>query len=187
MPPLVLLLALGQDPRPAMEASIARQREAVMAMRQSIDRQRAVVEAQAPPPRDLVMEPVCEPVPAGQIAAWTADAARREGLDPALLRAMARQESAFQPCAVSPKGAMGIMQLMPATAEQLGVSNPFDPRQSIEAGARLLKQLLGRFGGDLALALGAYNAGPGRVDAAGKVPEIPETLRYVDSILSVLP
>ena len=86
-------------------------------------------------------------------------AARRQDLDEEVLRGVIQQESAFRPCAVSPKGAMGLMQLMPATASQLGVPNPFDPAANVDAGARFLKELLTRYGGDLPLALGAYNAG----------------------------
>jgi soluble lytic murein transglycosylase-like protein len=82
---------------------------------------------------------------------------------------------------------MGLMQLMPATVQELGVRDPFDPAENLSSGARLLKQLLTRFGGDTALALGAYNAGPGRVEESGGVPEIPETLHYVQQILSQLP
>ena len=82
---------------------------------------------------------------------------------------------------------MGLMQLMPATAQELGVRDPFDPSESLSSGARLLKQLLARFGGDTALALGAYNAGPARVEESGGVPQIPETINYVQQILSRLP
>jgi soluble lytic murein transglycosylase-like protein len=82
---------------------------------------------------------------------------------------------------------MGLMQLMPATASQFGVPNPFDPAGNVEAGATFLKQLLERYGGDLTLALGAYNAGPAKVDAAAGVPKIPETQEYIRRILSTLP
>jgi len=77
--------------------------------------------------------------------------------------------------------------LMPATAQELGVRDPFDPAENLLSGARLLKELRARFGGDTALALGAYNAGPGRVEESGGVPQIPETIRYVQQILSRLP
>jgi soluble lytic murein transglycosylase-like protein len=113
-------------------------------------------------------------------------AASRQALSPALLRSVIKQESAFRPCAVSIKGAQGLMQLMPATAEKLGVTDPFDPRQNVEGGAAFLRQLLNHYGGDLKLALGAYNAGPGRVEASGDVPNISETQNYVSSILDDL-
>jgi len=77
--------------------------------------------------------------------------------------------------------------LMPATANQFGVPDPFNPAENVEAGAAFLKQLLERYGGDLSLALGAYNAGPAKVDAAGGVPKIPETQEYVNRILSTTP
>jgi soluble lytic murein transglycosylase-like protein len=95
-----------------------------------------------------------------------------------------RKESAFYPCAVSPKGALGLMQLMPATAEMLGVTDPFDPKQNVDAGAKFLKQLIEKYAGDLPLALSAYNAGPARVDTARGVPDIAETKNYVADILS---
>jgi soluble lytic murein transglycosylase-like protein len=98
-----------------------------------------------------------------------------------------KQESGFRPCAVSPKGAIGLMQIMPATAAQFNVKNPFNPKENVDVGARLLKELLGRYNGNLAFALGAYNAGPSRVDEAGGVPNIPETTDYVERILSSLP
>lgn len=103
-----------------------------------------------------------------------------------LLRAVARRESAFKPCAVSPAGAMGLMQLMPETASMLGVEDPFDTAQSIFGGARFLRFLLDRFQNDLPLALAAYNAGPSAVDHYGGVPPYTETRDYVSSILRML-
>jgi soluble lytic murein transglycosylase-like protein len=128
----------------------------------------------------------CDPVSETDLAPIVLDAAQREGLEPRLLTAVIEQESAFRPCAVSQKGAQGLMQLMPATAEQFGVSDPFDIQQNIGGGARFLKELLTRYTGDLALALGAYNAGPTKVDEAGAVPAIPETTNYVREILRKL-
>jgi soluble lytic murein transglycosylase-like protein len=128
-------------------------------------------------------QPACDPLPQPEMASLTDFAARENNLNPLLLREVARQESGFRPCAVSSQGAMGLMQLMPDTQIQLGVVNPWDPRESVEAGSRLLRQLLDRYHGDLALALSAYNAGAGRVDQAGGIPRIPETRNYVDSIL----
>jgi soluble lytic murein transglycosylase-like protein len=135
----------------------------------------------------LARPPDCDPIPQAQLQPMVAGAARKEGIDPRIVQGVMQQESGFKPCAESPKGAMGLMQLMPSTASQLAVSNPWDPEQNIFAGARYLKQLIDRYKGDLPLALGAYNAGPGRVDAAGGVPAIAETQNYVNSIMSKLP
>jgi soluble lytic murein transglycosylase-like protein len=128
--------------------------------------------------------PACDPVPKPQLFEMIQAAAEQQGVDPALVREVARQESAFRPCAVSNKGAEGLMQLMPATQAQFDVTDPFDPGQSLDAGTKLLKQLLDRYHGDLSLALSAYNSGAGRVDKAGGIPDIPETKNYVFSILN---
>jgi soluble lytic murein transglycosylase-like protein len=127
--------------------------------------------------------PPCPPLPEETLGPLLASASKKSGVAANLLRAVARRESAFYPCAVSPKGAQGLMQLMPATASDLAVRDPFDPEENMHAGARYLKDLLARFGGDLKLALAAYNAGPASVAAAGGVPDIPETRNYVDAIL----
>jgi soluble lytic murein transglycosylase-like protein len=109
-------------------------------------------------------------------------AATRNGVDPALLRGLIRQESNFNAGARSPAGAMGLTQLMPATAAGLGVTNPSDPAQSIEGGAKYLKQQLDRFGGDVSKALAAYNAGPGAVQKYNGVPPYAETQNYVRNV-----
>jgi soluble lytic murein transglycosylase-like protein len=109
-------------------------------------------------------------------------AAQRNGLDPALLAGLIKQESGFNPNAGSPAGAQGLTQLMPGTAASLGVGNPLDPAQSIEGGARYLKQQLDAFGGDTARALAAYNAGPGAVQRFGGVPPYAETQNYVRAV-----
>jgi peptidoglycan DL-endopeptidase CwlO len=111
------------------------------------------------------------------------DAGTTHGVSPALLAAVARQESGFDPRAVSPAGAQGLMQLMPGTADGLGVTDPFDPAQAVDGAARLLRTLLDRFGGT-ELALAAYNAGPGAVLRYGGIPPYPETQAYVRSVLS---
>jgi soluble lytic murein transglycosylase-like protein len=128
----------------------------------------------------------CEPLPAAQLDSLIEGAAKQQDLQPELLRSMVNQESGARPCAVSPKGAMGLMQLMPATAAQLGVKDPFDPQENLNAGAWFVKQLLTTYN-DLPLALGAYNAGPARVNAIEGIPAIPETQNYVQKILSSLP
>ncbi len=110
-------------------------------------------------------------------------AARRHGLDPALVDAVVRAESGYDPHATSPAGAAGLMQLMPATARALGVVDPYDPAQNLDAGVRYLRGLLDRFG-DVSLALAAYNAGPGAVLRHGGVPPYRETQAFVQRVLS---
>jgi soluble lytic murein transglycosylase-like protein len=111
-------------------------------------------------------------------------AARKNGLDPLLLHAVIRAESGYNAQALSVKGASGLMQLLPATAKRYGVTDLFDPRQNIEAGAKYLKDLLELFENNLELALAGYNAGEGSVIRAGKkVPNYRETLAYVPKVL----
>jgi soluble lytic murein transglycosylase-like protein len=133
-----------------------------------------------------MFKPLCEPIAQPQLSIMIDTAANRNGVEPSLVREVARQESGFRPCVVSPKGAEGLMQLMPATQNQFQVIDPFNPIASLDAGAKLLKQLLDRFHGDLPLALSAYNAGAGTVDRAGGIPNIPETQNYVANILGRL-
>lgn len=112
-------------------------------------------------------------------------AARKHEIDPLLLQAVVHTESRFNAHALSPKGAAGYAQLMPATAKRYGVTDRFDPAQNIDAGARYLKDLLAQFKGNAALALAAYNAGEGRIDQYGKrLPPYRETMLYVPSVLS---
>lgn len=108
-------------------------------------------------------------------------AARAHKVDPLLIKAIIKAESDFNRYAVSPKGAQGLMQLMPSTAKDLKVKDPFDPRQNISGGTKYIKWLLNRFNGDLRLSLAAYNAGPARVNK--KIPRIPETIAYVGKVL----
>jgi soluble lytic murein transglycosylase-like protein len=131
--------------------------------------------------------PPCDALPAARLEELIETSSKQEGVKPELVRAVIEEESGGRPCAVSSKGAQGLMQLMPATADQLGVKDPFDPKQNVEAGTRLLKQLLAKYNGDTSLALSAYNAGEDRVDKDGKVPAIPETMNYVTDIVSKLP
>lgn len=112
------------------------------------------------------------------------NAARMHGLDPALIKAVIKAESDGIPSALSERGAMGLMQLMPDTAAGLFVSNPFDPESNIWGGAKYLRQMLDKFRGNVILALAAYNAGPGSVEKFGGIPPFPETREYVKRVLT---
>jgi soluble lytic murein transglycosylase-like protein len=192
----VLLLAQAPDPYEAMRAAMAK---SIAAQRDSVRKQAQAVHRLAdgepvfftfPWPRQEMPAavasagPICDPIPPAQLSPMVRAAAMKSGLPELLLDSVIHKESAARPCAVSSAGAMGLMQLMPATAAGLGVADPFDPRQSIEAGSRFLKDLLERFGGDLTLALGAYNAGPHRIEQYGGLPPFAETRNYVQSILA---
>ena len=109
---------------------------------------------------------------------------KRYNIDPNLIKAIIRAESGFDRYAVSQKGAQGLMQLMPDTAREMRVSDPFDPGQNIAGGVRYLRKLLKMFNGNLVLSLAAYNAGPGKVEKAGGVPRINETRRYIQRVLN---
>ncbi len=113
-----------------------------------------------------------------------ASAAARHRLDPALVKAVIRTESDFMPYARSPKGAVGLMQLMPGTARQHNVWRVFDPAENIEGGVRHLRLLLDQYNGNVRLALAAYNAGGGAVSRHGGVPPFPETIEYLQRVLS---
>ena len=131
---------------------------------------------------DEILDEVAVPA-GGDLREIAAAAARRHGLDPALVLAVVSVESGFRPEAVSPKGAQGLMQLMPRTAASLGVADALDPEQNLDGGARHLGQLLDRYGGDLTRALAAYNAGEGAVQRHGGVPPYRETRAYVKKVL----
>jgi soluble lytic murein transglycosylase-like protein len=179
------------QPAPNMKDSLAKQRSAAL-------QQVAAVMGKAPTPAASFFtvpwvespvpfsSPPCDPLPAAELDKLV-DQGSQQGVKAELIRAVIAQESGGRPCAVSSKGAQGLMQLMPATSEQYGVKDPFDPRQSVEAGAKLLKQLLAKYNNDVSLALAAYNAGEARVDKDGGVPQIPETQNYVNDIQSKLP
>ncbi len=174
--------------RDLMKAAADKQRAAIAAQREAVQKQAAAAGVWLPPwaaPTGLA-EPPCEPIADPAVAPIIEGAAKAHNLQPTLIRAVIEQESGFHPCAVSPTGAEGLMQLMPDTAEELGVNDPFDAGQNIEAGAKYLKDLIDKYKGDLAQALGAYNAGPGTADQAGGIPEIPETRDYVNAILKKL-
>jgi len=179
--------ALAQNSREALQASVAKQLVSVAAQREAAKKQ---AELAGPGPLQMPQmedpEPPCDPIPDATVTPLIEGAAKAEKVQPELLLAVIRQESRQYPCAVSEHGAKGLMQLMPDTISLLGVKDPFDSKQNIEAGAKYLKQMIDRYKGDLAKALGAYNAGPATVDHANGVPDIPETRNYVDAILESL-
>ena len=114
------------------------------------------------------------------------EAAKRYSVEPGLIRSVMQIESAYNPVAVSPAGAMGLMQLMPNLAVELGVIDPFDPRENIMAGARHLRRLLDVHGGDVTLAVASYNAGESTVARYGAVPPYPETQDYVLRVIRLM-
>ncbi|RHW22515.1 lytic transglycosylase domain-containing protein [Pseudomonas jilinensis] len=123
------------------------------------------------------------PIPSHELAELVRQTAAEHDLPEGLLHAVIQTESGYNPLALSPKGAAGLMQLMPATARELEVEDVWDPGQNLAGGARYLKQMMELFEGDLELGLAAYNAGPGRVSRAGGIPDIGETQRYVPLVM----
>ena len=187
--------ATASAPKPAstaeaMRLSIDKQREAVEKQREAARKQAEAVGTRLKPGNiPAIVDPVeadCDPLADEVIAPLVDTNARAQQVKPELLRAVMEQESGYRPCAVSGKGAQGLMQLMPATAQQFGVNDIFDPKENVAAGAKLLKQLVDKYNGDLAKALAAYNAGAAAVDQAGGIPDIQETKDYVDAILKKL-
>jgi soluble lytic murein transglycosylase-like protein len=203
----VLRLMAGQTDSQQKAASappVNKQASSVEAMLASVDKQRAAVKAQAgtaaAPSSDTffttpwttpatipvpAVVPSCTAMPEADLKPLIDESAKAQDLKPELIHAVIRRESDSYPCAVSEKGAVGLMQLMPDVARQFG-ADPLDPKQNVQAGSRYLKQLMSRYKGDLKLALAAYNAGPQLVDAQNKVPDIPETTSYVEAILKDL-
>lgn len=188
----------------ASAAAVNKQTASIDAMLASVEKQRASVKAQtgsaaatatdgffsapwtsaATIPIPAVV-PSCTAMADADLKPLIDASAKAQDLKPELIRAVIRRESESYPCAVSDKGAVGLMQLMPDVAQQFG-ADPLDPQQNVQAGSRYLKQLLSRYKGELKLALAAYNAGPQAVDAQNKVPDIPETTAYVEAILNDL-
>jgi len=175
-----------QDPRTQSERTREAMAEGLASQRASVRKQVEAVGPVRSASHVNITGATCDAIPQPELGTMIDAAAQRENVDPSLIREVARQESGFRPCAISPKGAEGLMQLMPATQAQLQVQNPFNAEQSLEAGSKLLKQLLDRYHGDLSKALSAYNAGPSTVDRAGGIPQIPETQNYVSGILQRL-
>jgi soluble lytic murein transglycosylase-like protein len=187
---------------PQAASAIAQKQSSIDAMNAAMLKQRASVQSQlgstvptndfftspwtTPPVFQMpILIPTCGAMPEDALKVLVAASAKTETLQPELIRSVIRHESASYPCAVSEKGALGLMQLLPEVAQQFG-ADPLDPKQNVVAGSKYLKQLMTRYKGDTKLALAAYNAGPQRVDADGKVPDIPETMAYVDAILKDL-
>jgi soluble lytic murein transglycosylase-like protein len=119
----------------------------------------------------------------GRYGKFIQDAAERYSLDPELIKAIIKIESSFNPFALSEKGAMGLMQLMPETAREMQVSAPYEAEENIMGGSRYLRRMLNLFDGDLLLGLAAYNAGPSKVLENRTIPEIPETEEYVKKVM----
>ncbi len=182
--------AWGQDAVPK-KLPAAKPQSAIERQKLSVERQLQAIQLNYPPPfaessGNVVASappPECPPISAAEVKPIIDREAIRQKMDARLIQAVVEAESAYSPCAVSPVGAMGLMQLMPATADSLQVTNPYDADQNITAGTQYLKEMLERYGGDIAKALAAYNAGPARVDAAGGIPSIPETQEYVRKIM----
>jgi soluble lytic murein transglycosylase-like protein len=193
--------AAGKTPAKGAPSAAEAQAAAVRQMMDAVARQRAAIEKQRsvsssefftvpfsgppmiPPPAAADIAD-CGPTPEKDLLPLITATATAQQLQPELLLAVIRQESGFRSCAVSAKGAMGLMQLMPETAGRFQVADPYDPVENVKAGARYLKQLLDRFT-DVKLALAAYNAGPGSI-TGDSVPNIPETQTYVQNILTEL-
>jgi soluble lytic murein transglycosylase-like protein len=141
---------------------------------------------QVPESREIRVTRFVSPERAAAFDGLIALHAGNQGVRRDLVRAVMQVESAFNVYARSPKGAMGLMQLMPATLREFGVGNPFDPDQNVRAGVAYLRQLLDRYGNNERLALAAYNAGPGAVDRYGqRVPPYRETTTYVDKVKGI--
>jgi hypothetical protein len=181
----------GQPP-----AVVEHQTGPVEEMQGSIDKQKASIRLQVgeggeadaffttpwSSPRAIPLPLTCLPVAESDLIPIVKAASLAQGLTTVLIRAVIRRESASLWCALSDKGAVGLMQLMPEVSQKFG-ADPYDAKQNVQAGSKYLKQLLTRYKGDTKLALAAYNAGPAVVDAAGGVPPIPETIAFVDAIL----
>jgi soluble lytic murein transglycosylase-like protein len=165
-------------------AAFAQTRDAIEKQLKSVEQQRELTRAMLRPLRaPEPAAPECESMPDAQLTPLIESAAKDRHLPPKLLRAVIEQESGLHSCAVSDKGAQGLMQLMPATAEQYKVQNAFDPKENVSAGAAFLRALLEKYKGDLPLALAAYNAGPEIVDKISAIPDVPETRAYVEAIV----
>ncbi|HVR30850.1 MAG TPA: transglycosylase SLT domain-containing protein [Thermoanaerobaculia bacterium] len=165
----------------AQELSVGRRADGVFVFSNNPDRPREPLLAGGPSSSRRFQHPVTAP---RELRQRITDHALAQDLDPRLVEAVIRVESAFDVRAISHKGAMGLMQLMPSTAVDLGVENAFDVDQNLRGGTAYLRKLLDRFRGDLTLALAGYNAGPGAVDRYRGVPPYRETTDYVRRVLA---
>lgn len=183
----------------ALEESLKKQRASFEQQMQAVSRQIASSVKSSPVPVSSIPvqqlieplaintnQPDCPTLDQARVNEIISTAAAKNSLAPELLRAVMKQESGFKPCAVSVKGAQGLMQLMPGTARELGVSHVFDPTENVRGGAAYLRQLLDRYQGDLRLALIGYNAGPGRADQSAEAPIPFETENYVANVFADL-
>ena len=153
--------------RAAMESSLAQQRESVQKQAKAAG---ATMTPFAPPPPAGMIAADCEPVPTPELTKMIDEVSAKNGVSPDLVKEVARQESGFKPCAISNKGAAGLMQLMPATQVQFAVTDPFDAQQSLNGGTKLLKQLLDRYSGDVSKALGALQRRSGSRGSGRRSP-----------------
>jgi soluble lytic murein transglycosylase-like protein len=187
-PPNAAKAPAAAQPAETFQSAMAKQRAAIAQQREAVRKQGQMAvewQAHSQPMLPGKESPVsdCDPIADVELTPLIDRAAQQHQVDTKLLRGVIERESAFRPCATSPKGAQGLMQLMPATIEQFKVDDAFDPEQNIEAGATFLKQLLDKYKGDLKLALAAYNAGVANVDKTGGIPDIKETQDYVEGIM----
>jgi soluble lytic murein transglycosylase-like protein len=191
----LLAAATPSDPKSAVPAKLSAfdlQRESLNKQRESLRQQIGVKVEETNSDFEFLtpMTPLpdndCPALESDDVESLIAASAKKESLKPELVRAVMRQESGFKPCAVSVKGAQGLMQLMPATATQFHVTDPFDPEQNVQAGAAFLKQLLKKYNGDLRLALVAYNAGATRADQLEPSQYPLETQGYLANIFAEL-
>jgi len=195
--PLAILLCVAGS---LFAADVPDQLKGIELQRASLEKQRAAVRQQAGLKDDssasetFILLPALPPLAQADCPVLDADeldnlidaAAKKHSVSPRLIRAVMHQESGFRPCAVSVKGAQGLMQLMPATAYQLHVADPFDPVQNVMAGTAFLKRLIDRYKGDLRLALVAYNAGANRADQLTPAQYPLETQGYLANIFAEL-